>query len=114
MSNVLLSKVDRRTFLKQAAVATGGISLGGLFVGVGDASAVPEPRFHRMRFCTSPRTATPPFGAVAVKWGKASAPHCRRPLPTNWRWTGLESLCCKQMATRNTVRRVPVARKVLM
>ncbi len=38
-NNLLLTTVDRRTFLKQSAVAASSVSLGGLFVGVGDASA---------------------------------------------------------------------------
>ncbi len=39
MSKLLLTKVDRRAFLRGTAMAAGSVSVGGLFVGVGDASA---------------------------------------------------------------------------
>ena len=39
MSKLSLRKIDRRTFLKQSAIAASSIPLSGLFVGVGTASA---------------------------------------------------------------------------
>jgi len=40
MNKPMLSKIDRRTFLKQTALTAGGLSLGGLYLGVGHAATV--------------------------------------------------------------------------
>jgi isoquinoline 1-oxidoreductase beta subunit len=40
MNKLLLGKIDRRAFLSRTALAAGGVSLGGLFLGVGHASTV--------------------------------------------------------------------------
>ncbi|MEO1203718.1 MAG: molybdopterin cofactor-binding domain-containing protein, partial [Pseudomonadota bacterium] len=46
MNKVLLSKVDRRAFLRGTAMAAGSVSMGGLFIGCGEASApMPDGEF---------------------------------------------------------------------